>query len=101
MPIYEYRCRDCSAEIELLVRTVYFRPPTSCAECGSKSVERKLANFAVARSELDRLRSMDPKYKQMVDDEMRKTESYAEPMKHLAKMIPMDAVDDPGDPVDF
>jgi putative FmdB family regulatory protein len=101
MPLHEYRCADCSAEIEVLVRTIYFRPPTKCDECGSTNVERKLTSFAVVHSELEQLRALDPKYKQMVDDEIRKTESYADPMRHIEKMIPYDAADDPGDPIDF
>jgi putative FmdB family regulatory protein len=101
MPIHEYRCKDCSAEIEMLVRTIYFRAPTSCQECGSTNIDKKLGSFAVAHSELDELRALDPKYKHIVEDEMKRTASYGDPMKHLEKMIPYDVVDDPGDPVDF
>ncbi|MEE8422254.1 MAG: zinc ribbon domain-containing protein [Dehalococcoidia bacterium] len=101
MPIYEYQCKDCGSAIEILVRSIYFRSPTSCQECGSKDIAKKLANFSVAHSELDRLRELDPKYKQIVEDEVRKSASYADPMRYIEKMIPFDAVDEPGDPIDF
>jgi len=32
---------------------------------------------------------------------VKKSASYADPMRHLEKMIPFDAVDDPGDPIEF
>jgi putative FmdB family regulatory protein len=100
VPLYEYRCADCSAETERLVRVAAEQPPLKCDQCGSTRMDRRLAGFAIGRSELDKVQALDPKYRQMVDDESRKT-SYADPMKHLEKMIPFDAVDDPGDPIDF
>ncbi|MDP6580878.1 MAG: zinc ribbon domain-containing protein [Vicinamibacterales bacterium] len=100
MPLHEYSCVDCSARTEVLVRTASARPAVRCGKCGSNRVDRKPAGFAIARSELDRLRALDPKYKAMVDDEWSKT-TYADPMKYVDKMIPFDAADDPGDPVDF
>ncbi len=100
MPLYEYRCNDCAAETEVLVRTPSAQPAVTCGECGSDRMDRKPAGFAIARSELDKLRALDPKYKQIVDDEWSKT-TYADPMKYIEKMIPFDAADDPGDPVNF
>jgi hypothetical protein len=63
-------------------------------------MRRTLASFAIAHSELDKLQALDPKYRQMVDDEWRKP-SDIDPMKYLEKMIPFDAADEPGDPIDF
>jgi putative FmdB family regulatory protein len=100
VPLHQYRCDDCSAEIEVLARTASMRPAVSCGECGSRRMERLLTGFAIARSELDRVQALDPKYGQIVDDEWRKT-SYADPMNYLEKMVPFDAADDPGDPIDF
>ncbi len=100
MPLYQYRCNDCSVETEVLVRTASARPAAKCGECGSSRMERRPATFAIARSELDRVQALDPKYRQIVDDEWRKT-AYADPMKYLEKMIPFDAADEPGDPIDF
>ncbi|MEE8337265.1 MAG: zinc ribbon domain-containing protein [Dehalococcoidia bacterium] len=101
MPIYEYECEDCGAAIEILVRSIYFRSPTDCQECQSTNIKKKLANFSVAHSEVDTLRALDPKYKRMVEDEVRRSASYADPMRHIEKMIPFDAVDDPGDPINL
>ncbi len=100
MPLYEYRCADCSAETERLERAAAVRPPLKCDRCGSTRMDRQLAGSASAHSEFDRVQALDPKYKQMVDDEWRKT-SYADPMKYLEKMIPFEAADDPGDPIEL
>ncbi len=100
MPLYEYRCADCSAETERLVRAAAARSPLKCDQCGSTHMDRKPAAFAIAHSELDNVQALDPKYRQILDEEWRKT-SYADPMNYLKKMIPFDAADDPGDPIDF
>ena len=55
MPLYEYRCRDCGARFERLVRstsaadasdTVAARPAIVCPTCESAQVERLLSAFA-------------------------------------------------------
>jgi len=46
MPIYEYRCRKCGKDFELLVRSA--RDAVSCPDCGGKQVERQLSVFAAA-----------------------------------------------------
>ncbi len=48
MPIYEYRCRECGDEFELLVR----RDETGvkCPECDSSDIVRKFSAFAVKSS---------------------------------------------------
>jgi putative FmdB family regulatory protein len=38
MPIYEYRCRDCGAQIEVLVRSGAQEP--QCSECGSSLLDK-------------------------------------------------------------
>ena len=43
MPLYEYSCRDCEKEFELLVRG---SEPPSCPSCESLALERKLSVFA-------------------------------------------------------
>ena len=45
MPIYEYRCRHCSEEFELLVlkSTV-----AACPTCASNDLEQLLSGFAVS-----------------------------------------------------
>ena len=43
MPIYEYRCNDCGADFERLVRT---EGQEVACECGSEEVERQWSVFA-------------------------------------------------------
>ncbi|HXE57909.1 MAG TPA: zinc ribbon domain-containing protein [Gemmatimonadales bacterium] len=40
MPIYEYRCRDCGADFDLLVRS---DTALACPRCGGASLERKMS----------------------------------------------------------
>ncbi len=44
MPIYEYTCRDCGKDSEILVRGG--DTPIECRSCGSEKVERKLSAFS-------------------------------------------------------
>ncbi len=50
MPIFEYNCRGCANEFELLVRGA---TTLACPKCGSEDLERKLS-FPVARSDATR-----------------------------------------------
>ena len=45
MPIYEYRCRECGEESEVLVRSRDAAEPV-CPNCASERMERKLSAFA-------------------------------------------------------
>ncbi len=42
MPIYEYRCRSCGKDFELLV---FGKEEPQCPECGAKDPERKMSSF--------------------------------------------------------
>ena len=44
MPLYEYRCRDCGAETELLVRSSAEKPV--CPKCKGTKMEKKFSSFA-------------------------------------------------------
>ena len=44
MPIYEYRCRQCSEEFELLVLA---STVVACPTCESNDLEQLLSGFAV------------------------------------------------------
>jgi putative FmdB family regulatory protein len=100
MPLYAYQCDACGQRFEALVRPNRTPEPTACKHCGQPDIRKVPAAFATAHSELDALRSLDPMYKRIVEDQMAKTPE-AEPMRHLAKMTPFDVVDDPGKPIDF
>jgi putative FmdB family regulatory protein len=47
MPMYEYECKSCRKSFEKLVRSMSERDKTTCPECGSTQVGRKLSAFAV------------------------------------------------------
>lgn len=98
MPIYVYQCDACGNRFEALVRRDV--EPSRCAECGAAEIERVVATFAITQREVDQIRSLDPKYKQIVDELIASTPE-AEPMRHLERLTPLDAADDPGDPIDF
>lgn len=53
MPIYEYECRQCRHQFELLVlkQTV-----VACPECQSADLEQLLSGFAVSSEEMTRAR---------------------------------------------
>ena len=44
MPIYEYSCKKCGTDFEMLVSA---DTKVACESCGSKQVKRKLSLFAV------------------------------------------------------
>jgi putative FmdB family regulatory protein len=47
MPIYEYRCRDCSAEFERLVMG-FDAPTPDCPTCGGAQAERLISKLGLA-----------------------------------------------------
>jgi putative FmdB family regulatory protein len=51
MPVYEFKCRSCETEFELLVRRTD-RP--ACPECHGEDLERLLSVFAVNSAERSR-----------------------------------------------
>jgi len=40
MPIYEYKCKDCGSEFELLL---FSGEEAKCPRCGSKSLNKKIS----------------------------------------------------------
>ncbi|MDA1094827.1 MAG: zinc ribbon domain-containing protein [Acidobacteria bacterium] len=46
MPIFEYACRDCQADFELLVQA---SATPVCPSCSSPSLQKRLSAFAVGR----------------------------------------------------
>ncbi|MFK7736858.1 MAG: zinc ribbon domain-containing protein [Pirellulaceae bacterium] len=41
MPIYEYLCKKCESDVEILLRNSDEKP--ECPECGSKRLEKQLS----------------------------------------------------------
>ncbi len=41
MPLYEYECKDCSKQVEILVSAPTTKP--DCPECGSKKLTKLLS----------------------------------------------------------
>ncbi len=46
MPLYEYRCRACGKEFELLRRVGQGSEGVSCPRCGQAEVEKEYSTFA-------------------------------------------------------
>ena len=46
MPLYEYRCEECSQVSEVLQRLGEGAEGLSCPACGSERLDRKLSTFA-------------------------------------------------------
>jgi len=42
MPLYEFSCRKCERDFELLVRSANWEGEAACPRCGSKKLMKKL-----------------------------------------------------------
>jgi putative FmdB family regulatory protein len=49
MPLYEYRCKKCGHQFELLRKVSEADDETRCPKCRSKSVEQQLARFSAGK----------------------------------------------------
>jgi putative FmdB family regulatory protein len=54
MPIYEYQCRQCANEFELLVLPA--SPVPACPACQSQDIEQLLSGFAVSSAGISKAR---------------------------------------------
>ena len=92
MPLYEYRCRDCSVRTEKLWKN--FSPPDSieCFQCSSKDTFRIVSRVAFKKDIVSALDSLDPRYDKMVDNAINNTQS-SDPYKYISKSIPLSAAD--------
>jgi putative FmdB family regulatory protein len=54
MPIYEYHCRQCAHEFELLVLRT--SPVPACPSCQSQDIEQLLSGFAVTSEGISKAR---------------------------------------------
>ena len=57
MPIFEYRCDDCTAEFEVLQRASDANTPPkcplTCPKCGALNPTRRFSAFATAGTQKD------------------------------------------------
>ncbi len=54
MPIYEYRCNECSRKIDIFVRDITSNSKPTCSHCGSKDMNRLFSRFAHRKSKNDK-----------------------------------------------
>lgn len=43
MPIYEYRCEECSNQFEIIVTSSSDKGETACPKCSSKKVKKAIS----------------------------------------------------------
>lgn len=46
MPLYEYRCRDCGNQFEILQRLGEGADGLSCSTCGASGLDKQYSTFA-------------------------------------------------------
>lgn len=54
MPIYQYHCKACDHEVELIFRSaarVEAKP--KCPDCGARKLDRRMSTFARLKTEAD------------------------------------------------
>lgn len=76
MPIYEYRCRKCGNEFELMRRVTQMDASAPCPACRSKATSRKVSAFVLAGRA-----KIDPTYDDVDPDEyqLERTDHSDEP----------------------
>ena len=47
MPIYNYVCKECGENFDLLIGVVSESVELKCRKCGSKNIEKTLSSFSV------------------------------------------------------
>ena len=52
MPIYEFECKDCFKESEILTHKSEWMGHINCPSCGSSNLEKKLSVFATSSQEI-------------------------------------------------
>jgi putative FmdB family regulatory protein len=78
MPLYDYTCRSCGREFELLIRT---GTVAACPGCQSQDLERLLSGFAVS-SEHTRALNLKAGRKHAAKDQKDKAMAQMEYEKH-------------------
>jgi len=60
MPLYEYRCSECSTTFEKLIRTAD-QKPGACPGCGRENATRVFSTFAVGTTSAPAPRCENPR----------------------------------------
>ncbi|NCO37542.1 MAG: hypothetical protein COZ06_16875 [Armatimonadetes bacterium CG_4_10_14_3_um_filter_66_18] len=69
MPLYEYRCTQCSKRFTYLVGMIADNPKPACPQCKSKDLQKLISRVSRLRSEDDMLESLaDPTKMGDLDD---------------------------------
>jgi putative FmdB family regulatory protein len=61
MPIYEYECRSCKAQFQVLVMKAIEEKRLACPNCGTRKPRRLVSRVVYHVSEQDRLDAFSPK----------------------------------------
>jgi len=93
VPIYEYRCRDCSRKSVFITLSVKSEFEPKCKKCGGTNLEKLVSRVAVSRSEESRLESLADTSKLAGLDE-NDPKSVARWMKKMGKELGEDAGED-------
>lgn len=93
MPLYEYRCLDCTRRSTVLVLSLANQAPATCSHCMSARVERIMSRFASPKSEEARLEALaDPDNLAGLDE--NDPQSMARFMKNMGEEMGEDVADD-------
>ena len=57
MPLYEYRCQDCGAQVTIRQSFTDDRSPP-CSTCGGDAMTRIISRVSIVKSEQDRTRDL-------------------------------------------
>lgn len=98
MPLYAYRCRDCSAVTESYAAIASAAddketPRVSCGECASADTQRIIGRVAYHASNNAKTAKLDPRYEKMVKHSLGKS-PLADPERLIKKMTPYDGAKD-------
>jgi len=86
MPIYEYRCRECSREMSFIILSAARASEPCCKFCGSPQLSLLVSRFATPLSEESRLeRLADPSNLSGLDE--NDPQSMARFMKRMGKEL--------------
>ena len=98
MPVYEYRCNNCSEISSFFIKTYGGNPASGCLSCQSDDLERIISAVAYLRSESDKLSQLDPKYGRIVDQALSKAPLDTNPDHYVNKMVPFSRAKESGEP---